>query len=211
MENSGITQPLDEVYKDLAARSGYTWKDMVHDIMTGKGIDIKKIAGVYGENLVSGFLGHLPVLGKILIIGVIMACMEVLGQTLSPQGSNKVGVQAVHMALIVLAVFSFRDVLIIAIEAMENLRAAFFAFIPVLTCLGMVSGAPVTASSLQPLVFFMGYFVSIITVDMFFPLIHTSVALDMAGNFGGGDKAGGVANLMRQVAFIGMGLVMTSL
>jgi stage III sporulation protein AE len=32
----------------------------------------------------------------------------------------------------------------------------------------------------------------------------------MAGNFGGGDKAGGVANLMRQVAFIGMGLVMTS-
>ena len=36
LENSGITQPLDEVYKDLAARSGYTWKDMVHDIMTGK-------------------------------------------------------------------------------------------------------------------------------------------------------------------------------
>jgi len=91
---------------------------------------------------------------------------------------------------------------------MEAQRTAFFAFIPALTSLSLVSGAPVTASVLHPLVFGMGTVVSVFVTDVAFPMVYTSVALDMAGNLGDSDRASGVAAMLRQAAFLGIGLLM---
>jgi len=89
---------------------------------------------------------------------------------------------------------------------MENLRAAFFAFVPALLGLTAASGMPVTAGVLHPLVFGMGGLVAVFILDVAFPLVQTSVAMDMAGNLGGGERAAGVAVMLRQAASLGMGV-----
>ena len=181
---------------------------MVGDILTGKGIDFGRIGRLFTRNVAGGLLANSRVLGKIVLIGVAMACLEILTNTISPGGSSKIAMWASHLALIALAVLSFRDVLSIARSAMESLRAALFAFVPALTSLTVVSGMPVSAGVLHPLVFGMGSVVSIFVLDVAFPMIYTSIAVDMAGNLGGGERASGVASMLRQAAFFGLGVLM---
>ena len=50
-----------------------------------------------------------------------------------------------------------------------------FAFIPALSGLSLVSGMPVTAGVLHPLVFGMGTVASVFVLDVAFPMIYTSM------------------------------------
>jgi stage III sporulation protein AE len=208
LDDSGVTNPIDRIFRDITSDGDLSWRQMVGDILTGKGIDFGRIGRLFTRNVAGGLLANSRVLGKIVLIGVAMACLEILTNTISPGGSSKIAMWASHLALIALAVLSFRDVLSIARSAMESLRAALFAFVPALTSLTVVSGMPVSAGVLHPLVFGMGSVVSIFVLDVAFPMIYTSIAVDMAGNLGGGERASGVASMLRQAAFFGLGVLM---
>lgn len=208
LDESGVTNSIDRVFREITKSGDMTWRQTVSDILTGKGIDFGLIARSLTRTIAAGLLANSRVLGRIMIIGVAMACLETLTATISPGGSSKLAMWASHLALVALAVLSFREVLGIARAAMENLRTGFFAFVPALTSLSLVSGMPVTAGVLHPLVFGMGSLVSIFVLEVAFPMIYTSIALDMAGNLGGGERASGVASMLRQVAFLGIGVLM---
>lgn len=208
LTNSGVTRPIDEVFGRIAGDGAVSWRDMVRGIFTGKGLDFRALFGALGRSIASDLLANSKVLGRIILIGVVIACLEVLSETIAPGGSSRIALWASHLALIVLAVMSFSEVLRLAHGALDTVRTAFFAFIPALTSLSLVSGAPVTASVLHPLVFAMGTLVSVFVVDVAFPMIYTSIALDLAGNLTGGDRASGIAGMLRQVAFFGTGLLM---
>ncbi|HHY45327.1 MAG TPA: hypothetical protein GX512_06425 [Firmicutes bacterium] len=208
LEDSGVTNPIDRVFRDMVGDGELSWRGIVSDILSGKGLPLSDLGRVFAKTVAGGLLANSKILGKIVLIGVAMACLEILATTISPGGVNKLALWASHLALIALAVLSFRDVLGIARTAMENLRSAFFAFIPALSGLSLVSGMPVTAGVLHPLVFGMGTVVSVFVLDVAFPMIYTSIALDMAGNLGGGERVSGIASMLRQVAFIGIGVLM---
>lgn len=208
LDESGLTEPIDRVFREMVGDGGLTWHEMVRDVLSGKGLDFGSLRGMVARTVAGGLLANTKVLGKITLIGVAMACLEILALTISPGGSGKLAVWASHLALIALAVFSFRDVLAIARTAMENLRSAFFAFVPAITSLSLVSGMPVSAGILHPLVFGMGSLASVFVLDVAFPMIYTSVAVDMAGNLGGGERVEGVAAMLRQAAFLGVGILM---
>ena len=208
LEDSGATVPIDQVFDGISGAGQVSWRDLVRDILSGKGLDFGKLLSAFARTTVSDLLINSKVLGRIVLIGVVVACLEILAQTIAPGGSNKIALWAAHLALIALAIFSFNEVLGTARTAMEAQRTAFFAFIPALTSLSLVSGAPVTASVLHPLVFGMGTVVSVFVTDVAFPMVYTSVALDMAGNLGDSDRVSGVAGMLRQAAFLGIGLLM---
>jgi stage III sporulation protein AE len=208
LEDSGVTNPIDRVFREIVGDGELSWRNIVTDILTGKGLPLSDLGRMLTKTVAGGLLANSKILGKIVLIGVAMACLEILATTISPGGVNRLALWASHLALIALAVLSFRDVLAIARTAMENLRAAFFAFIPALSGLSLVSGMPVTAGVLHPLVFGMGTVASVFVLDVAFPMIYTSIALDMAGNLGGGERASGIASMLRQVAFVGIGLLM---
>lgn len=208
LTDSGVTKPIDEVFSRIAGGDQVSWLEMVKGIFAGKGLDFRALFGAFGRGIASDLLINSKVLGRIILIGVVIACLDVLTDTIAPGGSSKIAAWASHLALVTLAIMSFREVLGIARGALDTVKTAFFAFIPSLTSLSLVSGAPVTASVLHPLVFGMGTVVSVYVVDVAFPLIYTSIALDLAGNLTGGERAGGVAAMLRQVAFLGTGLLM---
>ncbi len=208
LDEDGITQPVDEVFSDLALDTGLSWRDIVADIMTGKGVNFQGILKALASGAVKGLLVSGPLFGKIMLIGVTVGCLDILSRTVSPGGSSNVAIWTCHISLVLLAVLSFNDVLQIAKNATEALRTAFFSIIPVLTTLSVVSAAPVTASILHPVVFGMGTVVSIFVLEVAFPLIYTSVVLDLAGNLGGADRASGAAGMLRQLAFLGIGTFM---
>jgi stage III sporulation protein AE len=209
LDKTGVTQPMDSIYREISRGEDLSWRDILSDILQGKGIDFARLAKVFTSSFAGDLFSHIRLIGKIMLIAVCVACMQILTDTIAPSGTSQIAIWASHMALVVLGIYVFRDVLTIARESMEVLRSAFFAFVPALSSLSLVSGAPVTASILHPLVFGMGSVVSIFVLDVAFPLIYTSVAVEMAGNLGGGDRAYGVASLLRQFAFIGIGLLMS--
>ncbi|HHW27824.1 MAG TPA: hypothetical protein GXX23_10915 [Firmicutes bacterium] len=209
LEKHGITEPVDRVFQETYGLREFRWQDLVKDILSGKGIDFAGIGRALIRAAAGDFLTSSAVLGKIMLIGVAIASLEILSETLAPSGSNKIAIWACHVSLIVLAVMTFNEILGIAKEAMASLRSAFFAFIPALTSLSLVSAAPVTASVLHPIVWGVGVIASVFILDLAFPMIYTSVALDLAGSLGGGDRASGVASMLRQVAFFATGLVMS--
>lgn len=208
LEESGATEPIDRLFREISRTGEVSWRDILKDILTGKGLDFGRLVGAFSRSVAADLLVNSKVLGRIMLIGVVIACLEVLTETVAPGGSSRIAMWASHLALIVLAVFSFNEVLSVARAAMDTVKAAFFAFIPALTSLSLVSGAPVTASVLHPLVFGMGTVVSVFVVEVAFPMIYTSIALDMAGNLGGSDRVSGVAGMLRQAAFLGIGLLM---
>lgn len=208
IEESGATAPIDRVFQDISRGGEISWKDILEDILTGKGLDLGRLGKAFAGSVAADLLVSSKVLGKIMLIGVVIACLQILTETIAPGGSSGIALWASHLALVVLAVLSFNEVLRIARDAMATLQAAFFAFIPALTSLSLVSGAPVTAAVLHPLVFGMGTLVSVFVVDVAFPMIYTSIALNMAGDLGGGDRASGVAAMLRQAAFAGTGVLM---
>lgn len=209
LEGAGVTDSVDKVFQETYALRDFRWQDLVKDILAGRGVDFAKIGKALTRTVAADFLAGSAVLGKIMLIGVAIASLEILSETLAPSGSNKIAIWACHIALIVLAVMSFSEVLGIAKEAMASLRTAFFAFIPALTSLSLVSAAPVTASILHPFVWGVGVIASIFILELAFPMIYTSVVLDLAGNLGGGNRAQGVASMLRQVAFLATGVVMS--
>lgn len=208
LEDSGLTKPIDDVFQGISRDGDISWQQIVKDIFTGKGLNFGRLLGSLGRSAASDLLINSKVLGRIILIGVVIACLEVLTDTIAPGGSSKIAVWASHLALIVLAIMSFNQVLALARNALDTVRTAFFAFIPALTSLSLVSGAPVTAAVLHPLVFGMGTVVSVFVVDVAFPMIYTSIALDLGGNLTGGERASGIAVMLRQVAFLGTGLLM---
>ena len=208
LEDSGLTDAIDNVFQHISRDGEVSWQQIVKDIFTGKGLNFGQLVKSLGRSAVSDLLINSKVLGRIILIGVVIACLEVLTETIAPGGSSKIAIWASHLALIVLAIMSFNEVLGLARSALEIVRTAFFAFIPALTSLSLVSGAPVTASVLHPLVFGMGTVVSVFVVDVAFPMIYTSIALDLGGNLTGGERAGGIAVMLRQLAFLGTGLLM---
>lgn len=209
LEEHGLTDSVDRVFQDTYGLQDFRWQDMVKDVLGGKGLDFAKLGKAIARTAAADFLAGSAVLGKVMLIGVATASLEILAETLSPSGSNRIAIWACHISLIVLAVMSFNEVLGIAREAMASLSSAFFAFIPALTGLSMVSAATVTASILHPLVWSMGVIASVFILDLAFPMIYTSVALDLAGSLGGGNRASGVAAMLRQAAFFATGLVMS--
>lgn len=208
LEDSGLTQAIDGVFQGISKDGEISWQQIVKDIFTGKGLNFGQLVKSVGRSAASDLLVNSKVLGRIILIGVVIACLQVLTETIAPEGSSRIALWASHLALIVLAMMSFNEVLGLARGALDTVRTAFFAFIPALTSLSLVSGAPVTASVLHPLVFGMGTVVSVFVVDVAFPMIYTSIALDLGGNLTGGERAGGIAVMLRQLAFLGTGLLM---
>lgn len=208
LDESGVGRSIDDVTRDVLGEGGF--KKILKDILSGKGVDFRALVQAVWISVAPDLVLHSQVLGKIVLAGVAVACMEILASTISPEGSNRLAVIASNLTLVVLAIVSFKEVLEIARDAITTLRTAFFSFIPALTTLIMASGARITALAINPVVFGMGYVVSIAVMDFAFPLIYTAVALDLAGSLGGGDRASGVAELLRQVALATIGLFMAA-
>ncbi|MGI6620068.1 MAG: stage III sporulation protein AE [Bacillota bacterium] len=209
IEESGLGVPIEQLFEDIFRQEGPGFQDMVRGILTGKGVRLTDCLKLMLGQALGNFSGYARILGRIILIGVTVSCLSILGQTMAPDGSSRIAQTSAHMVLVLIAVLSFRDALAVSTEAVDGLRTAFFAFIPVVTGMVLASGAPVTAGVLYPTVFGMGTLVSVFILDVAFPLIFTSIAIDLAGSLGGGERVSGVADMLRQMAFVGMGLLLS--
>lgn len=208
LEESGLTGPIDAIYQRISGEGQVHWRDILSGVLAGKGVDIKGVLAKVTGGALRDLISQTGVLGRLVLLVIVFACLDVLTETFAPEGVNRIASWACQISLVLLAVFSFRDVLTVASGAVETLQSTFFAFVPALTGLSLVSGAPITGSVLQPLVFAMGSVASVFVLDVAFPLLYTSIALDMAGSLTGESRVRGIAGLLKGVATIGTGTLM---
>jgi len=124
LEDSGMTKSLDQVYREVFGDST-SWREVVRDILSGNGIDLRKLSKALSETMFGQVLSHTKLLGRIVLTGVVIACLKILIETISPEGSARVALFASHMALVTLAALSFMEVL--AFSPSSRLSPDFFS------------------------------------------------------------------------------------
>ena len=210
LTTSGVSALLDEVQSELEALPSYGWRDLVEDILSGKGPDWNKIGRYISGRVLGEVMTVVPFLGKIILVCVVTGLLDIMASSLTKGGATTVATWACFLVLAVMAWSSFQQCAETARGALNNLLTLLYAFIPVMVGLAASSGAPVSAATLHPLVLGTGYLVATVISDIALPMLLTATAMEFAAGLGTEGRALGAAELLRQVALVLIGVTMAS-
>ncbi|MBE3520069.1 MAG: stage III sporulation protein AE [Firmicutes bacterium] len=210
LDDSGVSAVLDEVQSELEALPSYSWKELVGDVLSGKGPDWKRI-GLYISGKVLGqVVTIVPFLGKLILVCVVMGLLEIIASSITRNGAAHVATWACFLVLAVMAWSSFQQCADMARQAVNDLLTLLYALVPVMAGLTASSGAPISAAALHPLVLGAGYVVATVITDIALPLLFTATAMEFAAGLGVEGRVSGASELLRQVAMMVIGVTMAS-
>lgn len=152
---------------------------------------------------------NLNLLGKLLVIAVICLILHNLQSAFENGTVGKLAYFVCFLALITIAISSFKIAVTAGLASIGKMVIFMKLLLPVLLVLLTAMGGLTSAALLQPflMVFisFMGYF----TEGVIFPLIYLSAVLTIANNVSDRFKVSRIADLVKQITKIALGLVLT--
>lgn len=163
--------------------------------------------------LLQFFLHEVLYSGKLLVTIVLLTVFTMILETMQTaferNAVSKVAYAIAYMVLIILAVNSFRTATSYAEEAIANMVQFMLAMIPLLLTLLAGTGSFSTVAMLHPLIVFMIHAVSTFIHLFVFPLLFFSAILHLVSSITDRYKVTQLANLLRNVAVGGMGIILT--
>lgn len=210
LDDSGVSAVLDEVQSELQTLPSYTWRELVGDVLSGKGPDWKRIGRYVSGKVLGEVVTIVPFLGKLILVCVVMGLLEIIASSMTKDGAASIATWACFLVLAVMAWSSFQQCADMARGAMDNLLTLLYAFVPVMVGLIASSGAPISAATLHPLVLGTGYMVVTVVSDIALPLLFTATAMEFAAGLGAEGRVSGASELLRQVALVIIGVMMAS-
>lgn len=152
---------------------------------------------------------NLSLLGKLLVIAVICLLLQNLQSAFENGTVGKLAYFVCFLALITIAVSSFRVAVTAGLDSIGKMVAFMKILLPVLLVLLTAMGGLTSAALLQPFLMVFISFMSYFTEGVIFPLIYLSAVLTIANNVSDRFKVSRIAALFKQLAKIGLGLVLT--
>ncbi len=205
---------LDEYKKNVDAEVGNylnhkPLKEWLIDFMKGDWkFDIKEIGEDLFTRLFKEVLANSGLLGKLLILSVLAALLINL-QTAFSSDIAKISYLACFLALCAIALGSFKIVLSIGQNTVENMVAFMIGMLPQMMVL--VAGLGNINSSVVLFPFLMTAATALANTikNIVFPLIILSAILSVVNHVSETIKVERLANFMRQVAQISLGFFVT--
>ncbi|EKP93822.1 stage III sporulation protein AE [Thermaerobacter subterraneus] len=208
---TGFLEALDRVRQQVGeAIPGLDWEHTLDALRRGElpwsagdllGALLRALAG---EVLTNGGL-----LLRLLVLAVLLAVLQAIENAFDNEAVARAAYAVTYLALIALALVSFRDALTISQQAIRGLVDFLLASLPVLLTLMASTGALATAGILHPLVVATAHTVSVIVGQWVLPLIFLAAVVDIAGHFPVGNSLSGLSRLLRQAALVILGLAGT--
>lgn len=184
-------------------------KEWVADFMQGKWeFDIKEVSENFIAYLFREILANSGLLGKLLILSVVAALITNL-QTSFSSGIARISYLACFLALGAIAVTSFKVVLQIGQQTIDNMVAFMMGMLPQMLMLVAALGNINASAMLFPLLMTTAAGFANAIKSIVFPLIIMSAVLNIANHMSNTLKVERMAKFVGQLAQVSLGLFLT--
>ena len=211
LDGEPFLEALEKVRQQVAGRlPGLDWDSTVQALREGRlPWDAGDILGALMRALADEVVTNGGLLLRLLVLAVLLAVLQAIENAFDNEAVARAAYAVTYLALVSLALVSFRDALAVARETIQGLVDFLLASLPVLLTLMASTGALATAGLLHPLVVATAHSVSLIIGQWVLPMIFLAAVVEIVGHFPVGTSLSGLARLLRQAAILLLGLAMT--
>ena len=204
-EAARLTGTLRSLVPEVSFRS------LVNDLLRGK-VDLTPTAllGMLGRYFWGEVWGGGVLLGKILVLGVILAVLQQLSAAFERTATSKMAFYVCYLTLGAMVVTVLGLALRTGKEAVEGMVSFVQALLPVLLTLLAATGGFTTAAVMHPAVLGSLAVIGTLIKNMVLPLIAFGVLLGFADRLSDGLQVSRLAGLLRNTGLALLGVVSTA-
>lgn len=175
----------------------------------GEGLDLAAVVRGLAHYLLREVVANADLLLKLVVLSALAALLGHLQAAFAHESAARVAHVVVYLALAGLGLTGFGLAAEAARQVMNGLQSFLLALLPTLLVALGGMGAVTTTALLQPVLPVLTGGVIAVTSTVVFPLIYLAALLDVVSGLGEGLRLTNLAALLRQVALLVMGLVLT--
>lgn len=176
---------------------------------SGGGWDPKRLLSSIAHYFLRAFTGNAALLGKLLVLGVLLALLQQLAGAFGGEGAGQAAQLAIYLVLTGMTVAGFGLALNAARGAVDQLVNFMLAALPPLLGALAALGGPTSAAIFQPLMAGVVGVTAFLVKAVVFPLLFIASILDVASGLNERFRLTGLAGLLRQGAVVLLGLSFT--
>lgn len=206
-----IQQFVDAINKEA---DGYLPKLNIKEMLLGlfKGNAVTNAKGIINGLVAYMFretVQNFSLLARILILAVFCAMLQNLHSAFESDTIGKLAYNICYMLIIILAINSFKDAVIIGTDAIDSMVAFMQSLLPTLLTLLMSVGGIASSTVFQPIIFTSITVISTFIKTIIIPIILFSAVLAILNNLSESIQISKLAALLKQFAVGLLGLVLT--
>lgn len=176
-ELENLVASLDsEVQKELPR---FDLKQLIAN--PGSVLDVRNLFARLGRHLTNEIILNIRLLGQLILLAVFCAILRCVASAFSVNGAADAAFLVAFLALLLLALQSFRIVTTVAVEAIDAMVSFMQAILPLMITMLAAVGGIATASVFHPLLFMIVYSVATVIKGVIIPLVFLSAILGVLG------------------------------
>ena len=214
LKQLNLTDLQEEVNQLNEQTSRYLPPLKIDDIFTlfsQEGLKAKFIAVIKGlaRYFFAEIIINAELLGELVILALIVAILKTFQFNFASSEVSKLANGIIYLALIVIALNSFKVAVVTAQQAITNMVDIMHAILPLLLTLLVSLGSVTSATLFHPISFLIVNALSTIVAQIIFPLIFLAAILDIINNISEHYQVTGLASLFKELGLGLLGVVMT--
>ena len=214
LKQLNLTDLQEEVNQLNQQTSRYLPPLKIDDIFTlfsQEGLKAKFIAVIKGlaRYFFAEIIINAELLGELVILALIVAILKTFQFNFASSEVSKLANGIIYLALIVIALNSFKVAVVTAQQAITNMVDIMHAILPLLLTLLVSLGSVTSATLFHPISFLIVNALSTIVAQIIFPLIFLAAILDIINNISEHYQVTGLASLFKELGLGLLGVVMT--
>ncbi|WP_338823306.1 Stage III sporulation protein AE [Moorella humiferrea] len=207
----GIDTFLNELEQEVGEYLPHlSFQEILADLRQGK-LPLDPAAAGRGllKYLFHELLASAALLGQLLILAVACAVLQNLQAAFSGASVSTVARGVAFLALITLALTSFTLAVRTGGEAVDRMVTFFQSLLPVLITLLTATGGITASTLLHPVLIYAVTITGTLMHNVLFPLLYLTACLTVVGRIADRFQVSKLAGLLKQVAMVALGLMMT--
>jgi stage III sporulation protein AE len=198
----------EDIYDQL---SGISLAELFDDVRQGKlDLELSDIFNALLRYFCREFLTHTSLLGKLIILGALLALIEHLQNAFEQNTVAKLAHALGMLILLTVALSSFAIALNTGRDAIGNMVGFMQAMIPVIMTLMAAMGNLTTVALMQPVIFISSNILATLIQNIVFPLIFCAAVLSIVSSLSERFKVSRLADLIRDGSVLLVSLVLTN-
>ncbi|HHY40406.1 MAG TPA: stage III sporulation protein AE [Syntrophaceticus sp.] len=211
LELDELKNYLDRLDKDIQKElSSISLSKILEDVRNGElDLDIFSIFNAVIRYFFREFLTHTSLLGKLIVLGALLAILEHLQNAFEQNTVAKIAHSVGMLALFTVALSSFTIALQTGREAITNMVGFMQSLIPVVMTLMAAMGNLSTVALMHPVIYVSLNILATLTQNIVFPLIFCAAVLGIVSNLSTRFQVSRLANLFKDGSMVLIGLFLT--
>ncbi len=202
---------LEKMDKDIQDEiSNFSLSKILEDVRSGElDLDLSAIINSVVRYFFREFLTHTSLLGKLIVMGALLALLEHLQSAFEQNTVAKIAHSVGILALLTVALSSFTIALQTGREAITNMVGFMQSVIPVVLTMMAAMGNLTTVALMHPVIYISLNVLAVLTQNIVFPLIFCAAVLGIISKLSTRFQVSRLADLFKDGSMVLIGLFLT--